>query len=114
MLSLQEFNVLDTQASELVQTAEMDELSVNIIWLFVTNILLGALLIVVIGLSISQRLSYRRQLRAAKIAAFGKCFSLESSQNTLLTLDSSSQAPRALVACTRKCSAPYRTRTNTA
>uniref|UniRef100_A0A182YAM2 Cadherin domain-containing protein n=1 Tax=Anopheles stephensi TaxID=30069 RepID=A0A182YAM2_ANOST len=66
-----EFNVLDTQASELVQTAEMDELSVNIIWLFVTNILLGALLIVVIGLSISQRLSYRRRLRAAKIAAFG-------------------------------------------
>uniref|UniRef100_A0A182JWJ6 Cadherin domain-containing protein n=1 Tax=Anopheles christyi TaxID=43041 RepID=A0A182JWJ6_9DIPT len=66
-----EFNVLDTQASELVQTAEMDELSVNIVWLFVTNIILGALLIVVIGLSISQRLSYRRQLRAAKIAAFG-------------------------------------------
>uniref|UniRef100_A0A182QBJ4 Cadherin domain-containing protein n=1 Tax=Anopheles farauti TaxID=69004 RepID=A0A182QBJ4_9DIPT len=66
-----EFNVLDTQASELVQTADMDELSVNIIWLFVTNIILGALLIVVIGLSISQRLSYRRRLRAAKIAAYG-------------------------------------------
>ncbi|XP_053680882.1 cadherin-23 [Anopheles nili] len=66
-----EFNVLDTQASELVQTHEIDELSVNIIWLFVTNIILGAILIVVIGLSVSQRLSYRRRLRAAKIAAYG-------------------------------------------
>uniref|UniRef100_A0A182ISV2 Cadherin domain-containing protein n=1 Tax=Anopheles atroparvus TaxID=41427 RepID=A0A182ISV2_ANOAO len=66
-----EFNVLDTQASELIQTAEMDELSVNIIWLFVTNIILGSLLIVVIGVSVSSRLSYRRRLRAAKIAAYG-------------------------------------------
>uniref|UniRef100_A0A182PGR0 Cadherin domain-containing protein n=1 Tax=Anopheles epiroticus TaxID=199890 RepID=A0A182PGR0_9DIPT len=78
-----EFNVLDTQASELVQTAEMDELSVNIIWLFVTNILLGAILIVVIGLSISQRLSYRRQLRAAKIAAFGSTGSSRMYQEVL-------------------------------
>ncbi|XP_052863308.1 cadherin-23 [Anopheles cruzii] len=66
-----EFNVLDTQASQLIQTPEMDELSVNIVWLFVTNIVLGALLIVVIGLSVSQRLTYRRRLRAAKIAAYG-------------------------------------------
>ncbi|ETN63913.1 hypothetical protein AND_004358 [Anopheles darlingi] len=66
-----EFNVLDTQASQLIQTPEMDELSVNIIWLFVTNLVLGSLLIVVIGLSVSQRLSYRRRLRAAKIAAYG-------------------------------------------
>lgn len=50
----------------------MDELSVNIIWLFVTNLVLGSLLIVVIGLSVSQRLSYRRRLRAAKIAAYGR------------------------------------------
>ncbi|XP_058129586.1 cadherin-23 [Anopheles ziemanni] len=66
-----EFNVLDTQASELIQTAEMDELSVNIVWLFVTNLILGSLLIVVIGVSVSSRLSYRRRLRAAKIAAYG-------------------------------------------
>lgn len=43
-----------------------------LIWLFVSNLFIGALLVVVLGLCASQRASYRRQLRAARVANYGK------------------------------------------
>ncbi|XP_062536316.1 cadherin-23 isoform X2 [Armigeres subalbatus] len=65
-----EFNVLDTQASEAsFFVAELSGASM-LIWLFVSNLFIGALLIVVLGLCASQRASYRRQLRAARVANY--------------------------------------------
>ncbi|XP_021707792.1 cadherin-23 isoform X2 [Aedes aegypti] len=65
-----EFNVLDTQASEAsFFVAELSGAPM-LIWLFVSNLFIGALLIVVLGLCASQRASYRRQLRAARVANY--------------------------------------------
>lgn len=68
---LQEFNVLDTQASEAsFFTADLSGGSV-FVWLVISNIFIGALLIVILALCVSQRSKYRRQLRAARVANYG-------------------------------------------
>ena len=67
-----EFNVLDTQASEaLVLQAEFGNAQM-IIWLVMINLAMGALLIIVITLCLSQRTNYRRELKAARVNAYGK------------------------------------------
>lgn len=66
-----QFNVLDTQASEaLVLQAEFGNAQM-IIWLVMVNLAMGALLIIVITLCLSQRTNYRRELKAARINAYG-------------------------------------------
>ncbi|XP_046672662.1 cadherin-23 isoform X2 [Homalodisca vitripennis] len=67
-----EFNVLDTQAAEavaLVHARTPD--SVVWLWLVGTTVFLGLMLVVVISICLSQRASYKRQLKAATITAFG-------------------------------------------
>ncbi|KAL1123291.1 hypothetical protein AAG570_002377 [Ranatra chinensis] len=67
-----EFNVLDTQAAEaLVAGRVIEGDGVIVMWLAGSTIFLALLLLVVISLCLSQRSSYRRQLKAATIAAFG-------------------------------------------
>lgn len=67
-----EFNVLDTQASEaLVLQAELGNHTQAIIWLVMVNLIMGALLIIVITLCLSQRTNYRRELKAARVNAYG-------------------------------------------
>lgn len=73
-----EFNVLDTQASEaLVLQAEFGNAQM-IIWLVMINLIMGALLIIVITLCLSQRTNYRRELKAARITAYGKVIIIHS------------------------------------
>lgn len=74
-----EFNVLDTQASEaLVLQAELGNHTQAIIWLVMINLIMGALLIIVITLCLSQRTNYRRELKAARVNSYGEqiCFCL--------------------------------------
>lgn len=71
-----EFNVLDTQASEaLVLTSEFGNPQM-IIWLVMINLIMGALLVIVITLCLSQRTNYRRELKAARVSAYGKIYKL--------------------------------------
>uniref|UniRef100_W4VR90 Putative cadherin egf lag seven-pass g-type receptor n=1 Tax=Corethrella appendiculata TaxID=1370023 RepID=W4VR90_9DIPT len=65
-----EFNVLDTQASEALLLATNVSGGPVLIWLLVSNLFIGALLIVVLVLCASQRSNYRRQLRAARVNTF--------------------------------------------
>lgn len=69
-----QFNVLDTQPSEaLLYSAEFGNPQM-IIWLVMVNLIMGALLVVVVTLCLSQRTNYRRELKAARVDAFGeKC-----------------------------------------
>lgn len=68
-----EFNVLDTQASEaLVLQAELGNHFQAIIWLVMINLIMGALLIIIITLCLSQRTNYRRELKAARVNAYGE------------------------------------------
>ncbi|XP_063703738.1 LOW QUALITY PROTEIN: cadherin-23 [Culicoides brevitarsis] len=65
-----EFNVLDTQAAEalpLIGEARPDPM---LVYLVVSNLFIGALLIVILVLCATQRTTYKRQLRAAKVNAF--------------------------------------------
>lgn len=67
-----DFNVLDTQASEaLLLQAEFGNPQ-TIIWLVMINLIMGALLIIVMTLCLSQRTNYRRELKAARVNAYGK------------------------------------------
>lgn len=67
-----QFNVLDTQPSEaLLYSAEFGNPQM-IIWLVMVNLIMGALLIVVVTLCLSQRTNYRRELKAARVDAYGK------------------------------------------
>ncbi|XP_055586421.1 cadherin-23 [Uranotaenia lowii] len=70
-----EFNVLDTQASETSFFAAELAGGPVLTWLMVSNLFVGALLIVVLGLCASQRSSYRRQLRAARVANYAAAHS---------------------------------------
>ncbi|GAB0096475.1 Cadherin [Sergentomyia squamirostris] len=66
-----EFNVLDTQPAEaLLLTSEITGKSF-LIWLVFSNLVVGALLIIVAGICMSQRANYKRQLRAARVNTFG-------------------------------------------
>lgn len=67
-----EFNVLDTQASEaLVLTSEFGNPQM-FIWLVMINLIMGALLVIVFTLCLSQRTNYRRELKAARVNAYSK------------------------------------------
>lgn len=71
-VNFQIFNVLDTQPSEaLMLTADIthDHL---LIWLVLSNVFIGALLIVVLSLCFSQKKSFKRQLRAVCLNAYGE------------------------------------------
>jgi hypothetical protein len=71
-----EFNVLDTQASDaLVLQAEFGNPQM-IIWLVMINLIMGALLIIIVTLCLSQRTNYRRELKAARVNAFGELWHL--------------------------------------
>lgn len=72
LLYFQVFNVLDTQPSEaLMLTADITQDHL-LIWLALSNIFIGALLIVVLSLCVSQRKSFKRQLRAVCLNAYGR------------------------------------------
>jgi cadherin 23 len=67
-----EFNVLDTQASDaLVLQTEFGNPQM-IIWLVMINLIMGALLIIIVTLCLSQRTNYRRELKAARVNAYGE------------------------------------------
>lgn len=67
-----EFNVLDTEGAEALGLARIIEAdSVVLLWLLGTALFLLLLLLVVISLCLSQRASYKRQLKAATVTAFG-------------------------------------------
>lgn len=67
-----EFNVLDTQASDaLVLTSEFGNPQM-FIWLVMINLVMGALLVIVFTLCLSQRTNYRRELKAARVNSYGK------------------------------------------
>lgn len=67
-----EFNVLDTQASDaLVLTSEFGNTQM-FIWLVMINLVMGALLVIVFTLCLSQRTNYRRELKAARVNSYGK------------------------------------------
>ena len=67
-----EFNILDTQASEaLILTSEFGNPQM-IIWLVMTNLAMGALLVIVFTLCLSQRTNYRRELKAARVNSYSK------------------------------------------
>ncbi|GLH04217.1 Cadherin-87A [Gryllus bimaculatus] len=65
-----EFNVLDTQPAEAL-ALKADTEGLMMIWLVGTTIFLGLLLILVLSICLSQRARYKRQLKAATVAAFG-------------------------------------------
>lgn len=69
-----EFNVLDTQASEaLMLTSEFGNPQM-FIWLIMINLIMGALLVIVFTLCLSQRTNYRRQLKAARVNSYSKLY----------------------------------------
>lgn len=72
MIPLQEFNVLDTQAAEALPLTGELKPDPMLVYLVVSNLFIGALLIVILVLCATQRTNYKRQLRAAKVNAFGK------------------------------------------
>lgn len=67
-----ELNVLDTQPAEaLLLTGQLKRGQI-LIWLIFSNVFVAALLIIMGSLCLSQRTSYRRQLRAARVNTFGE------------------------------------------
>lgn len=68
-----EFNVLDTQPAEALLLTGQFKRGQVLIWLIFSNVFVAALLIIVASLCLSQRTSYRRQLRAARVNTFGEC-----------------------------------------
>lgn len=68
-----EFNVIDTQPAEaLPLTSALGQGGPIMVSLVISNLFIGALLIVVVGLCMSQRRNYKRQLRAARVNAYGR------------------------------------------
>lgn len=68
-----EFNVLDTQPAEAMLLTGQLKKGQIMIWLIFSNVFIAALLIIMASLCLSQRTSYRRQLRAARVNTFGEC-----------------------------------------
>lgn len=65
--------MLDTQGAEVVALAHAAAPDgVVWMWLIGTIVFLALMLVVVISICMSQRASYKRQLKAATITAFGK------------------------------------------
>lgn len=66
-----EFNVIDTQPAEaLPLTGAFGTKGPMIVTLIVSNLFIGALLIVILGLCVTQRSNYRRQLKAARVNTY--------------------------------------------
>lgn len=102
-----EFNVLDTQASEaLLLTSEFGNPQM-FIWLVMMNLIMGALLVIVFTLCLSQRTNYRRELKAARVNSYSKSFALKLLQIILIRF----QFQLRLLRCR---SAAFPTPTNTA
>lgn len=68
-----EFNVLDTQAAQYQPIVQYEQAGTTF-WLLTLTLFLGALLILCIALCLSQRASFRRQLKAANATPFGKSY----------------------------------------
>ncbi|XP_046612201.1 cadherin-23 isoform X1 [Neodiprion virginianus] len=64
-----EFNVLDTQPAQAQAVVQVEQAGTTL-WLLALTLFLGALLILCIALCLSQRASFRRQLKAAKALPF--------------------------------------------
>ncbi|XP_036323215.1 cadherin-23 [Rhagoletis pomonella] len=64
-----ELNVLDTQAAE-AELLVAGPPKPMFVWLIFTNLFMTTLLVVTLGLCVSQRKGYKRQLRAAKVNIF--------------------------------------------
>nr|XP_012151361.1 PREDICTED: cadherin-23 [Megachile rotundata] len=65
-----EFNVLDTQPAQYQPIVQYEQAGTTF-WLLTLTLFLGALLILCIALCLSQRASFRRQLKAANASSFG-------------------------------------------
>ncbi|KZC14307.1 Cadherin-23 [Dufourea novaeangliae] len=65
-----EFNVLDTQPAQYQPIVQYEQAGTTF-WLLTLTLFLGALLILCIALCLSQRASFRRQLKAANASPFG-------------------------------------------
>lgn len=79
-----EFNVLDTQPAQYQPIVQYEQAGTTF-WLLTLTLFLGALLILCIALCISQRASFRRQLKAANASPFGKYHN--SMHNTLFFIN---------------------------
>ncbi|CAG5108412.1 Similar to Cdh23: Cadherin-23 (Mus musculus) [Cotesia congregata] len=64
-----DFNVLDTQPAESQAIVQIEQAGTTF-WLLVLTLFLGALLIMCIAISLSQRASFKRQLKAANASPF--------------------------------------------
>lgn len=64
--------MLDTQGAEALPLLSELGPQPMLVYLVVTNLFVGALLIVVLAMCATQRSNFKRQLRAAKVTAFGK------------------------------------------
>ncbi|XP_018347185.1 PREDICTED: cadherin-23 [Trachymyrmex septentrionalis] len=65
-----EFNVLDTQPAKSEPIIQYEQAGTTF-WLLTLTLFLGALLILCVALCLSQRASFRRQLKAANASPFG-------------------------------------------
>ncbi|XP_018055353.1 PREDICTED: uncharacterized protein LOC108691909 [Atta colombica] len=65
-----EFNVLDTQPAKPEPIIQYEQAGMTF-WLLTLTLFLGALLILCVALCLSQRASFRRQLKAANASPFG-------------------------------------------
>ncbi|KAG5318093.1 CAD86 protein, partial [Pseudoatta argentina] len=65
-----EFNVLDTQPAKPEPIIQYEQAGTTL-WLLTLTLFLGALLILCVALCLSQRASFRRQLKAANASPFG-------------------------------------------
>lgn len=63
---------MDTQPAEALLLAGQSRSGNMFVWLVFANLFIGVLLIVVLVLCLSQRTSYKRQLRAARVNSYGK------------------------------------------
>ncbi|KAL7302845.1 hypothetical protein TKK_0004077 [Trichogramma kaykai] len=65
-----EFNVLDTQPAQAQSMAQFEQASTTL-WLATLTLFLTGLLIICVGLCLTQRANYQRQLKAANATPFG-------------------------------------------
>ncbi|XP_043267778.1 cadherin-23 [Venturia canescens] len=65
-----DFNVLDTQPAQSQQIMQYEQAGTTF-WLLALTLFLGALLVLCMALCLSQRASFRRQLKAANATPFG-------------------------------------------
>lgn len=90
---MQTFNVLDTQPSDRLVLDSRVGHEHLLLWLVLSNVFLGALLIVILSLCASQRKSFHRELRAASVAVYGE-FAFQSDAFSIFHRAFCSQAHR--------------------